>query len=76
MLLSLGVKFDTADKNGRTAFLIYYEKQNMNSANKLLDRGANICQMDNAGLFALKYALIRRQDSEITRLVERGADIN
>lgn len=45
-------------------------------ANHLLDMGASINQMDNGGLFALKYALIRRQDSEITRLTERGADIN
>jgi len=32
--------------------------------------------MDVGGLFALKYALIRREDSEIKRLVSLGADIN
>lgn len=32
--------------------------------------------MDKGGLFALKYALIRRQDDEIKRLVNRGANIN
>jgi hypothetical protein len=32
--------------------------------------------MDIGGLFALKYALIRREDDEIKRLVSLGADIN
>lgn len=32
--------------------------------------------MDLGGLFALKYALIRRQDDEINRLVSKGANIN
>lgn len=34
-------------------------------ANKLLEQGAKINQMDSEGLFALKYALIRRSNSEI-----------
>jgi len=45
-------------------------------ANKLLEKGAKINQMDSEGLFALKYALIRRNNAEITRLVELGANIN
>ena len=32
--------------------------------------------MDNSGLFALKYALIRRENKEIEKLVELKADIN
>jgi ankyrin repeat protein len=33
--------------------------------------------MDKSGLFALKYALIKRDDAAITHLVEKlGADIN
>jgi len=75
-LLERKVRFDLADTNGRTPFLIYYENHNMPLANRLLDEGANIKQMDQGGLFALKYALIRRQDDEIRRLVARGADIN
>lgn len=42
-LLDRGVRFDLADSNGRTPFLIFYEKSNMTSANRLLDKGANIC---------------------------------
>lgn len=45
-------------------------------ANRILDLGANINQMDKGGLFALKYALIRREDDEIRRLVTSGANIN
>ena len=33
-------------------------------------------QMDVSGLFALKYALIRRESKEIEKLVGLGADIN
>lgn len=54
------VRFDLADLNARTPFLIYYEHSNFQMAYHLLQLGANILQMDNAGLFALKYALIRR----------------
>ena len=42
----------------------------------MLDMGANICQMDDTGLYALKYALIRRNNEEVSRLIERGAQIN
>jgi ankyrin repeat protein len=59
-LLQKGIRFDLADSNNRTPFLIYYENHNSALANKLLDMGANINQMDQGGLFALKYALIRR----------------
>lgn len=75
-LLQKGIRFDLADSNNRTPFLIYYENHNSALANKLLDMGANINQMDQGGLFALKYALIRRQDDEIKRLVSKGANIN
>jgi ankyrin repeat protein len=70
------VKFDLSDANGRTPFLTYYGHSNYEMAFKLLTQGANIMQMDNSGLFALKYALIRRENKEIEKLVALGADIN
>ena len=75
-LLSRNVRFDHPDFKGRTPFLYYYENKNFELANLLLQKGANVCAMDHSGLFALKYALIRRQDSEIRRLHQLGADIN
>lgn len=42
----------------------------------MLDFGANVNQMDNSGLFALKYALIRRSNDEIEKLLSKGANIN
>ena len=41
-LLDRNVRFDLSDSNGRTPFLIYYEKGNMTLANRLLTKGANI----------------------------------
>lgn len=67
---------DSADKKGRTPHLIYYSEKNYDNAKELIIRGANINHMDNSGLFALKYALIRRDQAEITRLVKEGAEIN
>jgi ankyrin repeat protein len=64
-LLDMNVKFDLSDAKGRTPFLIYYENSNLVLANKLLEQGANIKQMDSQGLFALKFALIRRNNAEI-----------
>jgi len=32
--------------------------------------------MDTSGMFALKYALIRRQNDKIKELLDRGANIN
>jgi ankyrin repeat protein len=75
-LLAKRVNFDLADERGRTPFLVYYEHKNFNLANRLLDAGASVNHMDNQGLFALKYALIRRQDDEIKRLITKGAQIN
>jgi hypothetical protein len=43
----------------------------------MLGYGANVNQMDMSDLFALKYALIRRSDSLIEKLVKTyGANIN
>lgn len=50
------------DCMGKTPFLMFYEHQNKPLADRMLDLGANINQMDKGGLFALKYALIRRED--------------
>ena len=42
----------------------------------MLDLGANVNQMDTSGLFALKYALIRRSEEQLGILLEKGANIN
>ena len=54
------VRIDYPNRKGRTPFLNFYEKLNFEQSNKMLDLGANVNQMDVSGLFALKYALIRR----------------
>ena len=41
-LLQRNVRFDLPDKNGRTPFLIFYEKYNMDLADQLITKGANI----------------------------------
>lgn len=70
------VRIDFPNRKGRTAFLNFYEKQNFDLAYKMLDLGANVNQMDASGLFALKYALIRRQNPSIQKLLDLGANIN
>ena len=43
----------------------------------MLKLGADVNRMDSSGLFALKYALIRRDGSSIDKLVkEYKADVN
>ena len=58
--LSLDVRIDYPDIKGRTPFLNYYENQNHKRAYQMLNLGANVNQIDVSGLFAMKYALIRR----------------
>ena len=58
--LKADVRIDYPNRKGRTPFLNFYEKQNFELSTQMLDLGANVNQMDNSGLFALKYALIRR----------------
>jgi uncharacterized protein len=70
------VRIDFPNRKGRTPFLNFYEKMNFELSNKMLDLGANVNQMDVSGLFALKYALIRRQNSSIQQLLDKGANIN
>lgn len=53
-------KFDLPDHKGRTAFLNYFGNSKVIEAMNLLEIGANVNQIDASGLFALKYALIRR----------------
>ena len=65
-LLEAQVNVDKPDKRGRTPLLIYYEAKNMANSTVLMDHhSVNINHMDKAGLFVLKYALIRRSSSEI-----------
>ncbi len=74
--LELEVRIDYPNRKGRTPFLNFYEKQNFQLAQQMLDLGANVNQMDQSGLFALKYALIRRQNASIQKLLDNGANIN
>ncbi len=75
-LLKAEVRVDYPNRKGRTPFLNFYEKQNFELAYQMLDLGANVNQMDTSGLFALKYALIRRQNNSIQKLLDLGANIN
>ena len=74
--LKADVRIDYPNRKGRTPFLNFYEKQNFELSTQMLDLGANVNQMDNSGLFALKYALIRRQNPAIKKLLDHGANIN
>jgi ankyrin repeat protein len=74
--LKADVRIDYPNRKGRTPFLNFYEKQNFELSSQMLDLGANVNQMDNSGLFALKYALIRRQNPAIKKLLDYGANIN
>jgi hypothetical protein len=70
------VRIDYPDIKGRTPFLNFYEIKDLIYSYKMLDMGANVNQMDVSGLFALKYALIRRENNEIENLLDRGGNIN
>jgi ankyrin repeat protein len=75
-LIKLGANCDLSDRQGQTPFLHLYNKNYKDAAMYLLDKGANINAMSKVGVFALKIALIRRNNEEIKMLVKRGADIN
>lgn len=74
--ISKDVRVDYPDLKGRTPFLNFYEIRDLYYSYIMLDKGANVNQMDTSGLFALKYALIRRENDEIQKLLDRGANIN
>ena len=40
--LELDVRIDFPNRKGSTPFLIFYEKQNFEMADKMLDLGANV----------------------------------
>lgn len=83
-LIQLGARADHPDAKGRTPFLNFYGiattapgDPSKAWAERLLGLGANVNAMDASGLFALKYAVIRREGPEIASLVgQHGADIN
>jgi len=76
-LISLDVRIDFPDAKGRTPFLNYFSNNLEAYYKKLLELGANVNQMDVTGLFALKYALIRRDEKQIDMLVkEWKANVN
>lgn len=76
MLMEKGVNIDCADQAHQTPFLKLYNARMSISAEDLRLNGANINQMNKAGIFPLKIALLRRDDAEIRRLVKFGANIN
>jgi ankyrin repeat protein len=57
------VRIDYPNLKGRTPFLNFFEKQHIDLAYNLLTLGANVNQMDEGGLFALKYSLLRRNNN-------------
>lgn len=63
------VRIDYPDIKGRTPFLNFYGCSSISNAEMLLGLGANVNQMDSYGLYALKYAMIRRNSDEIQKLV-------
>ena len=76
-LITLSVRPDLPDAKGRTPFLNYYSGSRLEEAERMIGLGANVNQQDASGLFALKYALLRRSGPEIEKLVTRhGADVN
>lgn len=77
LLMERGVNIDSPDEAQQTPYLkLYNNRITLEVAEKLRDRGANINAMSKSGIFVLKIALLRRDDAEITRLIECGANIN
>ena len=71
------VRIDLPDEKGRTPFLNFYQTSYLEQAYELLGLGANVNQMDASGFYALKYAMVRRTDAEILKLVNQfNANIN
>lgn len=70
------VNHDQPDHKGRTAFLNYFGNNFVSEFTRLMKLKININQIDASGLFALKYALIRRDEAQISNLVKNKADIN
>ena len=75
-LIDCGADFDLADESAQTPYLKLYNARLLDAAEFLRAKGANIKAMSKSGIFVLKIALIRREDAEIKRLVDLGADIN
>ena len=77
ILINLKVRIDLPNKKGRTPFLNFYSNTLIDHAERLLKMGANVNQMDASGFYALKYAMVRRSDKEIVKLVKTySANIN
>ena len=76
LLMAQGARIDHPDEANQTPYLKLYNSRLDDIAETLRQKGANINQMSKSGVFALKIALIRREDAEIKRLHSVGADIN
>ena len=76
LLIEKKANIDYPDEANQTPYLKLYNAQLREAAELLREKGANVNQMNNSGIFALKIALIRREDAEIKRLVSVGANIN
>ena len=76
LLMEKGANIDYPDEANQTPFLKLYNARLNTIAETLRAKGANINQMSKAGVFVLKIALIRRDNAEIERLHQFGANVN
>jgi len=77
LLIERGVNIDSPDEANQTPYLkLYNNRRTLQVAENLRERGANVNAMSKSGIYVLKIALLRRDDAEITRLIECGANIN
>ena len=76
LLIQKGVNIDQANEANETPYLRLYNERLSDIAEFLRQKGANINQVSKSGIFALKIALMRRDNDEIKRLNSHGADIN
>ena len=70
------MKIDQPNEANETPFLRMYNERLHEIAEFLREKGANLNHVSKSGIFALKIALMRRDNNEIKRLHSLGADIN
>lgn len=73
IFLDRGVDVNHADNEGRTALMLYTDKD---AAKELLRAGADIHMADREGNTALHYALKEGDQSAARFLIKKGADYN
>ncbi|KAK6361998.1 hypothetical protein TWF730_005702 [Orbilia blumenaviensis] len=76
MLLEKGADIETQDeKFGRTALIWATQGGNKNTAQLLIDRGANIHKRDKGGRTALSRAASSGYDAIVKSMIEKGMDL-